>query len=525
MSNPSAIAELKGIEQADLMAFRRGIEREALRVMPSGALAMTPHPDFLGSKLTHPKITTDFSESQLELITPVHTTAAAALDDLDKVHRFIYTGLENEILWSASMPCVLADNPAIPLAYYGESNIARLKTTYRNGLGYRYGRAMQTICAVHYNFSLPPAFWQWLKSAESSTESDQDFKTRRYFDLMRNFRRWSWLLTYLFGASPAVCNSFVRGREHTLQPWDEGTSYLPGATSLRSGNLGYQSDAQADHMQVCYNSLASYVGSLASAICEPYAAYGEIGTKVGDDYRQINDCILQSEAEFYSSIRAKRVPGKGQNFLASLMSDGVEYIEVRLLDVNPYLPLGIDAAEIHFLDAFLLYCLLSPSPEHTPEVCGDVRVNTMRTVHEGRNPDLTLLDQGNERSLREWAQCLLADMAPVVQELDRLAGSDHYQQALTVQAERIADDLQTPSGAIIEDMRREGVPFFRFAMNEALAHREYFRSRPLDATDIEAFETMAAQSQLDQQAIEATDAGHFDDYLADVLSQYQLLAS
>ena len=137
MPNPSAIAELKGIERPDLMAFQRGIEREALRVMPSGALAMTPHPDFLGSKLTHPKITTDFSESQLELITPVHTTAAAALDDLDKVHRFIYTGLENEILWSASMPCVLADNAAIPLAYYGESNIARLKTTYRNGLGYR----------------------------------------------------------------------------------------------------------------------------------------------------------------------------------------------------------------------------------------------------------------------------------------------------------------------------------------------------------------------------------------------------
>jgi len=525
VSNPSSIAELKGIEQPEVVSFQRGIEREALRVKPSGALATTPHPDFLGSKLTHPKITTDFSESQLELITPVHTTAAGALDDLDKVHRFIYTGLENEILWSASMPCVLADNTSIPLAYYGESNIARLKTTYRNGLGYRYGRAMQTICAVHYNFSFPPAFWQWLRSAEGSTESDQDFITRRYFDLMRNFRRWSWLLTYLFGASPAVCNSFVRGREHTLQPYDEGTSYLPGATSLRSGNLGYQSDAQADHMQVCYNSLASYVGSLASAICEPYEAYRQIGTKVGEEYRQINDCILQSEAEFYSSIRAKRVPGKGQNFLAGLMADGVEYIEVRLLDVNPYLPLGIDEEEIHFLDAFLMHCLLSPSPEHTPEVCGDVRVNTMRTVHAGRDPDLTLLDQGSERSLREWARSLLADMAPVVQELDRLEGAGRYLQALATQTGRIDDDQQTPSGAILEDMRREGVPFFRFAMNEALAHREYFRSRPLDAADVEAFEAMAAQSRLDHQAIEAADTGDFDDYLAEVLRQYQPLAS
>ena len=225
------VKNLDKASAAELLTFNRGIEREALRVSPAGSLAQTPHPAAFGSKLTHPKVTTDFSEAQLELITPVVRSTRAAIDDLDQIHRYLYKELGDELLWSASMPCVLENDDVIPLAYYGTSNLGRLKTTYRSGLGYRYGRAMQTICAVHYNFSFADSFWQWLKSAENSDESDKDYTTRRYFDLMRNFRRWSWLLTYLFGASPAVCNSFVQQREHELIRFDEGTFYLPHATS------------------------------------------------------------------------------------------------------------------------------------------------------------------------------------------------------------------------------------------------------------------------------------------------------
>lgn len=507
------------------LVFNRGIEREALRVTPTGALAQTPHPDKFGSKLTHPKVTTDFSEAQLELITPVHQSARSALDDLEQVHRYIYSGLGEEILWSASMPCVLQSNDAIPLAYYGTSNLGRLKTTYRNGLGYRYGRGMQTICAVHYNFSLTDDFWQWLKREEASTESDPDFITRRYFDLMRNFRRLSWLLTYLFGASPAVCNSFVRDRDHSLKPFDEGTVYLPHATSLRSGNLGYQSDAQAENMQICFNSLDNYVGTLAAAICNSYPPYENIGTLVEGEYRQINTSILQSEAEFYSSIRAKRVPGKGENFLSCLLNEGVQYVEVRLLDVNPYLPLGIDEEEIDFLDAFLLYCLLSDSPVHDDVLCGEVRENALNTVHHGRSPDLLLRENGQDRLLNEWGVAVLNEIKPFASKLDSALETSRYTDTLNRQQARLADPLLTPSASILSDMTAEQIPFFRFAMNKALEHREYFLSQPLNADEAAMFDDIASRSVADQQTIESSDETGFDDYLASVIAGYRPLAA
>ena len=146
-------------KQPEILRFNRGLERETLRVDSSGQLAVTPHPGFLGSKLCHPMITTDFSESQLELITPVQHSASDALNQLNDIHRFIYSGLDGEILWPASMPCTLPPSNEIPLAQYGSSNLAKLKNTYRSGLGNRYGRTMQTICAIHYNFSFPDNFW------------------------------------------------------------------------------------------------------------------------------------------------------------------------------------------------------------------------------------------------------------------------------------------------------------------------------------------------------------------------------
>ena len=207
--------------------MRRGIEKESLRVRPDGTLAQTPHPQALGSALTHPHITTDFSESQLELITGVHASVEACLEELTHIHQVVYRAIGEEILWCTSMPCNLPADHLIPIGRYGTSNVGRAKTVYRLGLAHRYGRRMQAISGIHYNFSLP------------GVSDDQ------YFGLIRNFRRQSWLLLYLFGASPAVCSSFIAGREHELTELTPGTHYAPHATSLRMGRLGYQSDAQA----------------------------------------------------------------------------------------------------------------------------------------------------------------------------------------------------------------------------------------------------------------------------------------
>jgi glutamate--cysteine ligase len=517
-SSTTFINAIKG--QSDLLTFNRGIEREALRVTQQGQLASTPHPDHFGSKLTHPKVTTDFSESQLELITPTHPTPADAIKDLDEIHRYIYTGLGDEILWSASMPCVLQSDDTIPLAYFGNSNLGRLKTTYRNGLGNRYGRGMQTICAVHYNFSFPDRFWTWLHQHEGATDSLQTFQTRRYFDLMRNFRRYSWLLTYLFGASPAVCKSFVKDKQHSLSSLDDGTFYLPEATSLRSGNLGYQSDAQASNMNICYNSLEDYVGTLANAICQQHEPYDAIGVVSKGDYQQVNANILQSEAEFYSSIRAKRVPEKGENFLARLLKDGVQYIEVRLLDVNPYLPLGIDESEIRFLDAFLLYCLVSDSPVHDDQICEDVKTNAQATVHNGRSPGLTLHDNGQTPELRQWGAKIVNEVNSFAQLLDTTLSNDGYVASVDAQLKRLQDPDQTPSGTIVQDMARENIPFFRFAMNQALSHRQGFVDNPLPQSVVDHYAHLAQVSMAEQSSIEAADDQPFDVYLQDIADSY-----
>ncbi|HEX4975680.1 MAG TPA: glutamate--cysteine ligase, partial [Pseudomonadales bacterium] len=199
------MAQLTNASQAQtLKQLRRGIEKESLRVTPEGRLAQTPHSKRLGSALTNPAITTDYSEALLEFITPAFPSVDETLAYLKKTHVFTYQNIENELLWVNSMPCIMGDDDGIPIAQYGTSNSGRMKTVYRNGLGYRYGRRMQTIAGIHYNFSFPDEFWQAFQVNEQNTQTLRDFASSSYFALIRNFQRFSPLLIYLFGASPAV---------------------------------------------------------------------------------------------------------------------------------------------------------------------------------------------------------------------------------------------------------------------------------------------------------------------------------
>ncbi|MGB2002647.1 MAG: glutamate--cysteine ligase, partial [Porticoccaceae bacterium] len=362
----SKLSLLAGPEKSALFTgIVRGIEKESLRVDPTGHLAMTPHPSALGSALTHPSITTDYSEALLEFITAPSASIDEVLHELDEIHRYTYQHIGDELLWVSSMPCQLGDDSSIPVGKYGSSNVGKMKQVYRVGLGNRYGRLMQTIAGIHYNFSVPDELWQELQRASGDTQSLQDFKTQGYFATIRNFRRYSWLLLYLLGAAPAVCKSFVRGREHQLQPVgdDSHSLYTPYATSLRMGDLGYQSKAQSS-LVVCYNDLDQYVRTLRSALEQPYPAYDEIGLKdERGNYKQLNTALLQIENEFYSSIRPKRTAEMGETPIHALQDRGVEYIEVRCIDLNPLVPNGINAETIRFVDTFLLFCLLQDSPE------------------------------------------------------------------------------------------------------------------------------------------------------------------
>jgi glutamate--cysteine ligase len=499
-----------------LRQLRRGIEKESLRVLPNGALSKRPHPQALGSPLTHPQITIDFSEAQLELITGVHPDVDACMRELGDIHRFVYRHLGDELLWPASMPCVLGSDEDIPVGQFGRSNIGRTKTIYRLGLGWRYGRLMQTISGIHYNFSLPDALWPVLAPMQGRAP-DQAFRTDAYFSLIRNFRRHSWLLVLLLGASPAVCKSFVKGKPHSLQCFDEGSLYLPHATSLRMGRLGYQSDAQTS-LHVSYNSLADYAGSLRYALTHSYPAYAQIGVKVDGEYRQLNANLLQIENEFYASIRPKRRTAKGQRAVTALFDGGVEYVEVRCLDLNPFLPLGIDAATMRFLDVFLVHCLLTDSPPDSPAESVELARNQRKVVEAGREPGLTLQRAGDEVALAGWGAQLLAECARVATLLDRAAGGELHAQAVASQREVFEDLSRTPSARLLDAMHRDRLPFAHFASRKGLEHKRRLMQEPLAPERLAEFEASAQASLDEQRCIEAAESEGLDEFLARYLA-------
>jgi glutamate--cysteine ligase len=485
---------LRSLPAGALANLRRGIEKESLRVRADGSLALTPHPMALGSALTHPNITTDFCESQLELITGVHSDADGCLQELTEIHQVVMRAIGEELLWASSMPCNLPADEAIPIGRYGTSNVGRAKTVYRMGLSYRYGRRMQTISGIHYNFSLP------------GIGSDG------YFALFRNFRRLSWLPLYLFGASPAVCTTFVEGRNHQLEELARGTLYLPYATSLRMGRLGYQSDAQSN-LIVSYNNLKSYSASLQEALTRPYPAYEKLGVRDGEAYKQLSTSLLQIENEFYSPIRPKRRIKPGERPLHALRERGVEYVEVRLMDLDPFFPVGISAQTMRFLDILLLHCLLEDSPPDTPQELLAIARNKLRGAQEGRKPGLRLERRGEAVPLADWGKEVLGACEPIAVGLDAIRGGAAYRDSLQAANSVFADAETTPSARVLHAMaRNHGNSHVRFTLAESLAHRGTLMGIPLQAAVEERFGMLARESLEKQKKIELADRVDFETY-------------
>nr|WP_301389015.1 glutamate--cysteine ligase [Thalassolituus sp. UBA2590] len=500
-----------------LSRLQRGIEKEGLRCGNDGLIAQTPHPKGMGSALTHPAITTDYSEALLEFITPVFTSAHEASAYLETAHRFAYQQMEGELIWPASMPCILKGEMSIPIAEYGSSNIGRLKHAYRHGLWHRYGRVMQAISGIHYNFSLPDELLQLLAEQEGQ-KADKDFVSRRYLGMIRNFRRYGWLLMYLFGASPAVCSTFLDGRKHSLQKLHKHTLYAPYATSLRMSDLGYQNNAQSG-LVICHNSLESYIDTLSKALTIPVAEYEAIGMQEENgQYKQLNTNLLQIENEYYSNIRPKRVGESGEKPLESLARAGIQYIEVRSTDVNPFLPLGIDVPQMHFMDIFLLWCALQDSSEIDDTEYERIQRNFSKVVYEGRRPGLMLESASGETTLADWASELLDSMQPVAALLDEANHHSFHIDTLGQQRLKIADASHTPSAKVLRILEDEKIEFAELTLRQAQAHRK-FLSEPLSA-DVRAEWKATAEESLKAQAeLEANDVQPFDEFLHDYMTR------
>ena len=493
-----------------LQGIQRGLERETLRVNADGSLATTGHPEALGSTLTHKWITTDFAEALLEFITPVDGDIDHMLTLLRDVHRYTARQLGDERMWPLSMPCYIAPCQDIELAQYGTSNVGRLKTLYREGLKNRYGALMQTISGVHYNFSLPMAFWQ----AKCGVH-DKEAISAGYFRLIRNYYRFGWVIPYLFGASPAICSSFLQGKPTTLpfEKTDCGMYYLPYATSLRLSDLGYTNKSQSN-LGITFNELHEYVAGLKRAIKTPSEEYARIGLEKDGKHLQINSNILQIENELYAPIRPKRVTRDGETPSDALLRGGIEYIEVRSLDINPFSPIGVDEQQIRFLDLFMVWCVLADAPEMSSDELLCTRTNWNRVILEGRKPGLTL-GMGCETAqfpLPQVGKDLFRDLKRVAQTLDGLYGGNNYEQVCDELVACFDNPELTFSARILRSMLESGIGGTGKALAEQ--YRTMLREEPLEVLSEDDFAKERDASRERQRQIEAADSESFEALLA-----------
>lgn len=493
----------------------RGIEKETLRVTTEGSLSQRPHPRALGSALTHPSITTDYSEALLELVTPPMPSNWATLQHLCDIHTFVHGELDGELLWPMSMPCALGDDDAIPIADYGPSNVGMLRTVYRRGLGYRYGRSMQAIAGVHFNYSPPPELWPLLQSFEGSRETLQAFKSEKLMGLARNYRRHAWLVVYLFGASPIFARSFLPDGGRLVESFDRDSWYAPHATSLRMSDLGYQNKNQA-RLEVSLNSLEAYVAGLVRAVTTLEPRYEQIGVAVDGDYRQLSANVLQIENEYYSTIRPK--PRKSrERTTRTLREHGVEYVEIRTLDLNPADPVGINQRQLRFLEVLALYCLLADSPPIEAREQREIDARNLAVAREGRRPGLEVPIDGAKSTLTQLTADLGSGLSAVAALLDERDSA--YQTSVAEHLAAILDPALTPSARLIEAMRAANLGFQAYTLEVARRHHEYFMTLELDATKREQMRHEVEESWRATAAMESDKSLNFSEFLSGFLSE------
>ena len=496
----------------------KGVEKESLRVTDNGAIALSDHPVELGSALTHPSITTDYSEALLEFVTAANASPRAVIEELEDIHRFVYSQIGDELLWVTSMPCILATDENIPVARYGYSNVGRMKHVYRIGLGYRYGRAMQAIAGVHFNYSPPPSLWEGLAAAQGRAFS-RDVIDACYMGMLRNLKRTIWLIAYLFGSSPAVCKSFVRAGGAGLRAFDRATWFYPHGTSLRLSDFGY-SNRTGGGLAVSYDSLERYVAGLRHAIDTPHPPYQRIGVKRDDSYFQLNANILQIENEYYSYVRPKRTPIGNEKRTTALAERGVEYVELRSLDLDPWCTTGVSETTMRFLEAYMLQALL----ESSPLICAAAQEEMDHNLHtvtcKGRDTGVTLKRGGGSVELVHWAGQLLDRIEAVSEMLDSGLAARPYTEALRAQRVKVEDPSATPSARVLREMRDRGESFFHFALRKSEELRTAGLAASLDSRRRVHLKALAQRSLHDQRRLEEDDEIDFDEYLRRYFAQH-----
>jgi glutamate--cysteine ligase len=472
MSNEQSklIDDILSNELKDILSQGKlGFEKEGLRVFQS-KISQAPHPYKIGSALCNKYITTDFSESQIELITPPIADKIDGLLFLDDIHHFLSINNKDEILWPLSMPPSIKSDEEIPIAKYGSSNIGLFKSLYRNGLSNRYGRLMQSISGIHYNYSLPDLVWETSFIKEYSSNPIK-IRSQAYFSMLRNIYRMNWLVLYLFGASPIITKNFISKDKESFKQLNKEESYLPYATSLRMSDFGYHNSRRVN-LNVCPNSIEEYVLDLKKAT----NTISEDFIKIDNNklQSQINSNILQIEDEYYATARAKSKIISDQRSTSKLMKNGVDFIELRSLDLNPFSRVGIDQETVLFLEVFHIYCFIKSSKPLSKKELEAIRNNDLEVAKYGRKPDLILFNEGDQISLNEWANKIFDEMMPIVELLDRTQSL--YSDMMTSIKLKINDPSLTLSGRLLDKIISENISFNDFGNLLGESNKDHYLS-------------------------------------------------
>jgi glutamate--cysteine ligase len=282
--------------------------------------------------------------------------------------------------------------------------------------------------------------------------------------------------------------------------------------------MGY-SNRVVGGLRISYNSLDEYVDGLNRAITTPHPPYARIGTHRDGDWLQLNANVLQIENEYYSFVRPKRVPTGNEKRTAALARDGIEYVELRSMDLDPWAPEGLTIESLRFLELFALWALLSDSPAMTDASQHEQDENLQTVARCGRRPGLGLMRAGQAISLVDWACELLDNLAAVAAVLDRDRGGDSYSASVALQRTKIADPEQTPSAKVLAEMRDSGEAFFYFAQRRSESTQAWYGERKISPERLTQMAAEAEQSLAQQASIEASDDQSFDAYLANYFTQ------
>ena len=513
MSNFNLKLESIGRNPSVLCQISRGIEREALRIDGNGSLSKTSHSEKLGSALTNKYITTDYSESLLEFITPVSKKTSETISQLKDIHKFTYINLPEEYLWPMSMPCYVGNEDDIQIASYGTSNIAKMKSTYRLGLKHRYGSLMQIIAGVHYNFSFPDEFWKCIYNIDPKNFAHQ--KSEFYFALIRNYLRYGWVIPYFFGASPAICKSFIDNsscKKYDFKTYNHSNCYLPWATSLRLSDLGYTDSNEQSLIKTSYNSLQEYISSITKAMNTKSSIYSNISYGNEEQPNQLNDNILQIENEHYAPIRPKRVTYPNEKPLEALDQRGVEYIEIRSLDVNPFSPVGISKEQVLFLDVFLTWLVLEDSHEISLEEEAKIKTNWSRVILEGRGNNLQLLHGSKEKTLKEWLMQIFEQLHKVAKLFDSNNSINLYQENLLFFKKQIEDPSLTLSGKFLDRLFKAS-NIKELGLSLARDHKAELEKEKFNNLDEKTFQLEVCESLMRQRKLESLSQEKFSTFL------------